>query len=109
MELDSPAEEDDLAFVWPVEAGQDVGQRRLARAVLAQQRVDLARGGLEIHVLVGDHCGEPLRDPPQRDRRRWRGGVRLPAVAVSPWRYRSRLCRASSSRTDPWPSRAAPA
>jgi hypothetical protein len=56
--------------VRPVEAGEDVRQRRLAGAVLAQQRVHLAGRRLEVHVLVGDDCREALRDSPQRDCRR---------------------------------------
>jgi hypothetical protein len=91
MELDRVAPEPDLALVRPVEAGEDVGQRRLAGAVLAEQRVDLAGSRLEVDVLVRDDAGEPLRDSPQRDGRRRRGGSRLPALTISPWRYRSRL------------------
>jgi hypothetical protein len=91
VELDRLTPQPDLAVVRPVEAGEDVGQRRLARAVLAEQCVDLADGRLEVDVFVGDDRGEPLGDPPQRDCRRWRGGLRLPAGTISPWRYRSRL------------------
>jgi hypothetical protein len=91
VELDRLAEERDLTLVRPVEAGQDVRQRGLAGAVLAQQRVDLAGRRLEVDLLVRDDGGEPLGDAPQRDRRRWRGGVSLPAATISPWRYRSRL------------------
>jgi hypothetical protein len=91
VELDRLSPQPDLSFVRPVQAGEDVGQRRLARAVLAQQRVDLAGGRLEVDVLVRDDCGEPLRDSTQRNCRRWRGGSRLPAGTVSPSRYRSRL------------------
>jgi hypothetical protein len=68
MELHGFAEERDLAFVRPVEAGEDVRQRRLAGAVLSEQSVDLAGGGLEVDVVVRDDGGEPLRDSPQRDR-----------------------------------------
>jgi hypothetical protein len=91
VELDPVSPQPDLALVRPVEAGEDVGQRRLAGAVLAQQCVYLAGRRLEVDVLVGDDRGEPLRDSPQRDCRRWRGGSRLPAGTISPWRYRSRL------------------
>jgi hypothetical protein len=91
VEVDRRAGENDLALVRAVEAGEDVGERRLAGAVLAQQGVDLAGGSLEVDVLVRDDRGKALRDPAQRDRRRWRGGVSLPAGTVNPWRYRSRL------------------
>jgi hypothetical protein len=91
VEFNRLAEEPDLALIRPVEPGQDVRERRLARAVLAQQRVDFACGSLEVDVLVRDDGGEALRDPRQRDRREWRGGLRLPPGTISPWRYRSRL------------------
>ena len=91
MELHRFPEERDAPLVGPVEPGEDVGQRGLARAVLAQERMNLAGRRLEVHVLVRDDRREPLRDSPQCDRGRWRGGVRLPAGAVSPWRYRLRL------------------
>ena len=42
------AVEHDLALVRPVEAGEDVRERALAGAVLAEQRVHLARGRLEV-------------------------------------------------------------
>jgi hypothetical protein len=91
VELDRLAEERDLPLVRAVQAGEDVRQRRLAGAVLAQQCVNLAGRGLEVDLLVRDNRREPLRDAPQRDRRRWRGGVSLPAATISPWRYRPRL------------------
>ena len=91
VELDRLTPQADLAAVRPVEPRQDVGQRRLAGAVLAQQCVHLARGRLEVDVFVRDDGGESFRDPPHRDgRRRW-GGLRLPTGTISPWRYRSRL------------------
>src|SRR5581483_7623607 len=66
-EPDPRAAQPDLALVRPVEAGEDVHQRRLARAVLAEQRVHLAGGGLEVDALVGDDAREALRDPVHRD------------------------------------------
>jgi hypothetical protein len=80
VKLDGRAEQRDLALVRPVEAREDVRERRLAGAVLAQQCVDLAGGRLEVDVLVRDDCGEPLCDPAQRDRRRRRRGLCLPAA-----------------------------
>ena len=84
VELDRLSEERDVPLVRAIQPGEDVGQRRLAGAVLAQERVHLAGCRLEVHVLVRNDRGEPLRDSPQRDRRGWRGGVRLPAVTVNP-------------------------
>ena len=90
LELDRLAEEHDLALVRPVEAREDVRQRRLAGAVLSQQGVHLADGGLEVDAVVRDDRGKPLGDSPQRDGRvRGRGSLAFPAHrAVSPWRYR---------------------
>jgi hypothetical protein len=53
--------------------------------------MDFARSGFEVNVLVRNNRGKTLGDPAQCDRRRWRGGVSLPAGTVNPWRYRSRL------------------
>ena len=49
----------------PVEAGEDVHQRRLAGAVLAEQRVHLALAQVEVDVVVGDDPGEALGDAAQ--------------------------------------------
>ena len=57
-EHDRPAVEADLALVGPVEAGEDVHQRALAGAVLAEQRVDLAGPQLEVDVVVGEDARE---------------------------------------------------
>ena len=55
----------DLALVGPVEPVEDVHQRRLAGAVLAEQRVHLARLEVEVDVVVGDDAGEALGDAAQ--------------------------------------------
>ena len=44
----------DLALVGLVEAVEDVHQRRLARSVLTEQRVDLAAAEVEVDVVVGE-------------------------------------------------------
>ena len=54
----------DLALVGVVEPVEDVHQRRLAGAVLAEQRVDLALEQVEADVVVGDDPREALRDVP---------------------------------------------
>ena len=89
-EVDGLPKEPDLALVGPVEPGEDVGQRRFARAVLAQQGVHLAGGRLEVDVVVRNDCGEALGDAPHLDcGGRRRGGGSLPVlVSASPWRYR---------------------
>ena len=61
-EGDRLAEELDLARVGAVRAGQDLEQRRLAGAVLAEQGVDLGRPDFEMDVLERLHAGEALAD-----------------------------------------------
>ena len=57
------AVDQDLALVGVVEPVEDVHQRRLAGAVLAEQRVHLALAQVEVDVVVRDDAGEALRDP----------------------------------------------
>ena len=45
-----------------VQAVEDVHQRALAGAVLAQERKDLATGDTQIHIVVGQYPGELLGD-----------------------------------------------
>ena len=54
--------DEDLAFFGDVDAAKHLNQRRLARAVFAQQRVDLAGFELEVHILQGFDAGERLAD-----------------------------------------------
>ena len=68
-ELGRLAVDQDLALVGPVEAVEDVHQRRLAGAVLAQQRVHLALAQVEVDAVVRDDAGEPLRDPAELENR----------------------------------------
>ena len=70
------AADKDLALVVPVEAVEDVHQRRLAGAVLPQQRVHLPAAEVEVDVVVGDDAREALRDPAELEdpvlvRHRW--------------------------------------
>ena len=105
MEVHLLAVELDLALVRAVEPGEDVRERRLPRAVLAEQGVHLADPCLEVDVLVRDDAREPLRDPahPHGKRRRgagragaslahWTNGDCLPQ-RPSPAAGRSRSCR----------------
>ena len=62
---DGLAVEPDLALVGRVEPVEDAHQRRLAGAVLAEQRVDLAAAQVEVDAVVGDDGAEALRDPAQ--------------------------------------------
>ena len=70
VDLDRLAVDQDLALVGLVQAVQDRHQRRLAGAVLAEQRVDLAGDHVEVDSVVGDDRAELLRDAPQLERRR---------------------------------------
>src|SRR6266478_9013920 len=54
------------------QAVQDVHQRRLAGAVLADEGVDLARAHRQVDVVVGDHARPRLRDPTHVDRELFR-------------------------------------
>jgi hypothetical protein len=71
------AVEDDRAGVRAVHAGEQLDDRRLARAVLADKRVDLAAVERERDVAGGRHGAERLRDTAdlQERRRRRRGHV----------------------------------
>ena len=53
-----------LAGVVPVQAVEDVHQRRLPGAVLAEERMHLAAAQVEGDVVVGDGPRELLTDPP---------------------------------------------
>ena len=65
----SPSEQD-LSFVGLMEPVEHVHQGRLARAVLPEQRVDLATAQLEVHRVVRDQGPEPLGDPSEFERGR---------------------------------------
>ena len=64
------AVEEDLALVGYGKAVQDVHEGGLAGAVLAEQRVDLARTDLEVDSVVGQDARIPLRDAAHLQRRR---------------------------------------
>ena len=67
VEYDPLAVEEDLPVVRAVEPGEDVRERRLAGAVLAEERVHLTLGRLEVDIVIGDNAREPLRDVPELD------------------------------------------
>ena len=53
----------------PMRPAEDLHQRGLARAVLAEQDVDLARRDLEVDAVERHHAGEGLADPAHAQRR----------------------------------------
>jgi hypothetical protein len=65
VDHDLLAVQQDLALVGPVDAVDDVHQRRLPRAVLAAQRVDLARVQREVHARERARSAEALADAAQ--------------------------------------------
>jgi hypothetical protein len=52
-----------------VEAGRELDRGRLARAVRADEAVDLARRQAEGEAVEGEPAGEPLRQPLEREPR----------------------------------------
>ena len=69
-EVDRPIRQGDLARILPVGAGQDLDHRRLAGAVLSDERHDLARRDLQGGVGQGGNAGEGLAHGPHGDERR---------------------------------------
>ena len=55
--------EGDRAAIGLLRAGEDLEERRLAGAVLAEQRMDLARQHLEVDIVERLHAGKALADP----------------------------------------------
>ena len=66
---DGGAVQQDLALVRPRQAIEDVHERRLARPILAEEGMDLARADLEVDPIVRDHARVALRDPAHLERR----------------------------------------
>ena len=69
-DLDRLAVDEHLPLVGLVKAVEDAHQRRLACAVLPEQRVDLAAPEVEVDGIVGDDVPEALRDPAQLEESR---------------------------------------
>ncbi len=76
---DGLAFEDDLALVVAVDACDALDQRRLAGAVVADERHHLSRASIEVDVGQRLHGAERLRDP-----RISRSGVSLTAASLIP-------------------------
>jgi hypothetical protein len=96
----------ELAAVGTVGAAENLDQRRLPGAILAEQHVHLAAADLEADVVQGPDAGKGLADMPQLEQRRRR---RLPRRGGIGTRHRGtdtgpslaagwRSCRARSSR-----------
>src|SRR5207247_7490836 len=63
--LDRLAVEEDRAAVGLMDAREDLDEGALARAVLADEGMDLARQEIQGHLVEGLRRGESLGDPPQ--------------------------------------------
>ncbi len=63
LKLDGLPGDEDLARIGLVEPVEDVHERRLPGAVLAEERMHLAAREIEAHVVVGEHARELLHDP----------------------------------------------
>jgi hypothetical protein len=74
---DGPAGDLELALVRAVEARQDLDQRRLAGAVLAQQAVDLACPDLKVDGAERLDAAEVLGEPASGQRGRPVGRPRI--------------------------------
>ena len=97
IDADVTAADADPAGVGLRHPREDAHQRGLARPVLAQQAVHLARADREVDVVVRDDARERLRDADQLD-----GGGVGPRrrVAVAPIRHRDRFGYFISAVTD---------
>ena len=93
------AVEQDLALVGRGQPVEDVHERGLAGAVLAEQGVDLARADVEVDVVVGDHARVALGDAAHLERRR---GDLLAGLLGIGWRRScARAPPEHSERADP--------
>ena len=70
LKLDLAAVDPDRARVRPVDAGDDLDQRRLAGAVLAQKRMHLAGMDVEADIVQRPHAGKRLAQAFDRQHRR---------------------------------------
>jgi hypothetical protein len=93
---DRRAVDADLAGVGPVDAGENLGERRLARTVLAQERVDLSGSELQVGATVNARVAPnvlanpettsgtiSLTCPASRSRERGGGRVGPPRAALA--------------------------
>ena len=57
----------EVAAIRQDDAHQDIHQRALAGAILADKGVNLALADLQIDLVIRHHAGKFLRDPPHLD------------------------------------------
>ncbi len=97
--LDRVAVPADLAFVGAHHAVDDLDQGRLARPVLAQQRMDLAGADLEADAVIGDGHREALHDAVEGEQRLLVPHTRhrAPSASIIPWLDSIRVVRRGDS------------
>ena len=81
VEMTRPAVNGDRALIWRIFAAENPHQRRLARAVLADQRVDFAGHDVELDLVESARRAEMLGDANRAGRR---GAHRRNAVSAPP-------------------------
>ena len=67
-----PAVGEELTAVGSIDAGQDLDERGLARAVFAEKRVDLSGVEVDVDVVERERAAKPLREATYREKRRGR-------------------------------------
>ena len=67
-----------------MDAGQDLDERRLARSVLTDERMDLSGAKLEIDLAQRLHAAEAARDAAKLDERRGGWRAHLGYAALKP-------------------------
>ena len=85
--LDFMAIEENPAPIRPIGAAKDSDQRRLARAVLAAERMDLAVRAAEGHIVQRPHAGERLADVQHLEGERRAFHWKSPVLPFPPRRY----------------------
>ena len=88
----------DLAAIRLDQAIQDVHQRALAGAILADERVDLALTDFQIDLVIRQHAGELFRDPAHLDGQ-WLLGHSAPGTYGMPSAAGGLLRRTTAVRT----------
>ena len=98
----------DLAGVRLIDAGDDLDQRRLARAVLAEQRVNLAGADVERDAAQRAHAGKALLEVAHLEQRGGRRRRRAHAASVACDSGSTTTVRTPASASMPSASGAAP-
>jgi hypothetical protein len=85
--FDLMAVEQNPAAIRPIGAAKDFDQRRLSRAILAAERMNLAARAAEAHIVQRPHAGETLADVQHLEGERRALHQKSPALPFPPPRY----------------------